>query len=120
MFLKNITINHFKSIQKATFSFEPGLNILIGKNGAGKSNLLQFILENTFYDAIISIDSDGFDYQFTISYEQETLNNDIIFTIKKERSIEDNEIKFSKEIQIHKIKNLRSRNLVFIRTSYML
>lgn len=32
---------HYKSIRNVDFELKPGLNILIGKNGAGKTNLLR-------------------------------------------------------------------------------
>ena len=43
MYLKNISIPDFRTIKNAGVGFEPGLNLVIGKNGAGKSNLLTFI-----------------------------------------------------------------------------
>ena len=39
--LKSITIRGFRSIKEATLEFRP-LNVLIGANGAGKSNLISF------------------------------------------------------------------------------
>ena len=43
MYLKSISIPDFRTIKNAEVAFEPGLNVVIGKNGAGKSNLLTFI-----------------------------------------------------------------------------
>ena len=39
--LKNVTIKGFRSIKEVTLELRP-LNILIGANGAGKSNLIAF------------------------------------------------------------------------------
>src|SRR5881396_1712462 len=39
--LKNITLTGFKSIKNLTLELRP-LNVLIGANGAGKSNLVSF------------------------------------------------------------------------------
>jgi AAA15 family ATPase/GTPase len=50
MYLKRVVVNKYKSIKNAGIEFLPGLNILIGKNGAGKSNLLNFIAENVNYE----------------------------------------------------------------------
>jgi predicted ATP-dependent endonuclease of OLD family len=36
-------IEGYKSIKNADVTFSPGLNIVIGKNGAGKSNLLNVL-----------------------------------------------------------------------------
>jgi len=42
-YLKSIEIEGYKSIQKAAIDFQPGLNIIIGANGSGKTNLCNFI-----------------------------------------------------------------------------
>ncbi|MDR1657889.1 MAG: AAA family ATPase [Deltaproteobacteria bacterium] len=42
-YLKSITLQNFKSIfDLSHFDLNPGINILIGKNGAGKSNFIDF------------------------------------------------------------------------------
>jgi putative ATP-dependent endonuclease of OLD family len=43
MFIKNIRISHFRSIESGELRNCGGLNVLIGKNNAGKSNLLACI-----------------------------------------------------------------------------
>ncbi len=81
MFLKSISINNFKSIQKATVGFENGLNIIIGKNGAGKSNLLQFIRQYISYDSIFGRQfaqrTTYLEYEFIISYEDDNTLNEL-------------------------------------------
>jgi exonuclease SbcC len=44
--LKVIHIENYKSLKNVTVEFKDGLNIIIGKNGRGKSNLLEFIDSN--------------------------------------------------------------------------
>ena len=41
--LKEIFIENYKSLKNSRVEFKDGLNIIIGKNGSGKSNLLEFI-----------------------------------------------------------------------------
>lgn len=41
--IKELTIDNYKSLKDSTIQLQSGLNIIIGKNGAGKSNLLEFI-----------------------------------------------------------------------------
>jgi predicted ATP-dependent endonuclease of OLD family len=41
--IEKVKIINYKSVENAEFNLESGLNILIGENGSGKSNVLQFI-----------------------------------------------------------------------------
>lgn len=41
--IKEVKVDNYKSLRKSKIDFKNGLNIIIGKNGAGKSNILQFI-----------------------------------------------------------------------------
>jgi len=43
LYLKRVFIDSFRSINKLDVEFEKGLNILIGRNGVGKSNLLYIL-----------------------------------------------------------------------------
>lgn len=45
LYLEKYHLTEYKSIEDLTVDFKKDLNILIGKNGAGKSNLLQAIFE---------------------------------------------------------------------------
>ncbi len=42
--ISNIRLQHFRSYADASFEFEPGVNIIVGPNGSGKTNLLEAIL----------------------------------------------------------------------------
>ena len=45
MFLEDVTIEGFKSFsEKTTMSFQPGISVIIGNNGVGKSNILDAIV----------------------------------------------------------------------------
>jgi len=46
-FIKNIKIKGYKSIQELEIDFQPGLNIIIGKNGSGKTNFVEFLFRIT-------------------------------------------------------------------------
>lgn len=43
MFLQSISLKHFRCFKKTTFRFSPGLNILFGRNGSGKTSVLEAI-----------------------------------------------------------------------------
>ncbi|SDI19455.1 AAA family ATPase [Mucilaginibacter sp. P25] len=43
VYLNKVHLKGYKSIEDVTIDFQKGLNILIGKNGAGKSNFLEMI-----------------------------------------------------------------------------
>lgn len=44
MLVKSIKLNNFRNYSKGTFEFYPNLNIIIGKNGSGKTNILESIV----------------------------------------------------------------------------
>lgn len=43
-FLSNLRVRHFRNIAEADLCFSPGVNILVGNNAQGKTNLLESIL----------------------------------------------------------------------------
>ncbi len=43
VFLKEVRLINYKSISKAETNFKPGLNIIIGNNGSGKTNFLDYL-----------------------------------------------------------------------------
>ncbi|MBN9017733.1 MAG: AAA family ATPase [Rhizobiales bacterium] len=47
--LRELRADGFRSLEKFSFSIEPGLNVLVGPNGAGKTNIIKFLefLSNT-------------------------------------------------------------------------
>ncbi len=91
--IKGAHIEGYKSILNADVEFSPGLNIIIGKNGAGKSNLLQVLgallldQRNTLGTAKVSSEvflnennSGTFSSQFhTGSVHVNSPDNDILF-----------------------------------------
>jgi DNA replication and repair protein RecF len=48
MQLTNLSIINFKNIQEATLTFSPGINCFFGKNGEGKTNILDAIYYLSF------------------------------------------------------------------------
>ncbi len=42
--IDNIRLQNFRSYSDGSFEFEPGVNIIVGPNGSGKTNLLESIL----------------------------------------------------------------------------
>ena len=43
MYLKHLSLNKFRNYQNAEVVFEPGINLLVGRNGQGKTNLVEAI-----------------------------------------------------------------------------
>ena len=43
MYLRELTLDHFRSYEHLSLVLEPGLTLVVGDNGAGKSNLLEAI-----------------------------------------------------------------------------
>lgn len=42
--ISNLRLQHFRSYSDASYEFEPGVNIIVGPNASGKTNLLEAIL----------------------------------------------------------------------------
>ena len=43
MYVKHLSLNKFRNYQSAEVVFEPGINLLVGRNGQGKTNLVEAI-----------------------------------------------------------------------------
>jgi DNA replication and repair protein RecF len=43
MHLNQLSLTHFKNYTEASFRFSPFVNVFFGKNGAGKTNVLDAI-----------------------------------------------------------------------------
>ena len=44
MFFESVTIENFKAIDRMQITFQPGINLLIGDNGAGKTAVLEALI----------------------------------------------------------------------------
>jgi len=97
MYLKSITINNYRSIQKARVDFEDGLNIIIGKNGAGKSNLLKYIYEYVSSDLetlIDKIQNNKVEFEYCFCFDDDESIVEFTVNIKTERIIFNNGVNF--------------------------
>src|ERR1700677_3315920 len=104
MYLKNIQIKNYRTIKNAQVNFEPGLNILIGKNGTGKSNLLNYIRQNVSYYSIASrsnfLRNPIINYIYTICYEVDEKNYELNVLLIKEKRFINEEFDYFTEIGI--------------------
>ena len=42
--ISNVRLQHFRSYKDSAFEFGDGVNIIVGPNGSGKTNLLEALL----------------------------------------------------------------------------
>ncbi|AYL97173.1 AAA family ATPase [Mucilaginibacter celer] len=80
VYLNKVHLKGYKSIEDVTIDFQKGLNILIGKNGAGKSNLLEMI-------NIASRTRQGSDDHFTYAELEFVSDDEQTFEIKLEKRL---------------------------------
>ncbi|WP_293897611.1 AAA family ATPase [Sphingobacterium sp. UBA5670] len=80
LYLKNIAVVGFRSIHKINADFNNGLNIIIGKNGAGKSNLL-YIVKEALRPKGLPQDS----HVKALSFAMESLSGADLFEVNYER-----------------------------------
>ena len=43
MWLQSLKIKHFRNYQEADIDFHPGLNVFLGQNAQGKTNILEAV-----------------------------------------------------------------------------
>lgn len=95
MYIKKLIIKNFKSIKEETFEFNKGINVLVGKNNSGKSNIVSALNEvlsdkynlGGYEDKIFyTNDKDEIKREFKIIAEIEEFDNidyDLLDNIKK-------------------------------------
>lgn len=92
-YIQSVVLEGYKSIQHTKIDFEQGLNIIIGKNGSGKTNFLEFLFNIIFLRYIIPI---GQEYSFNFKSFKFTVYNSgkiaDVFVYRKEnlQTIEEN------------------------------
>ena len=88
MYLKNFCIKNFRAIKKASFTFDKGLNIIIGENNSGKTAIIDalricFSYGSQWRDIYISKDDFYIDAE-KVESENVTIEFDLIFEIERE------------------------------------
>jgi AAA15 family ATPase/GTPase len=85
LYIKHLKIDNYKSLRNSTIELQNGLNVIIGKNGAGKSNLLDFIYSYlnpiSFFAPPHPLNSN---FSVTLVYKDEKSDN--ILSIEVEKS----------------------------------
>ncbi len=99
--LKEIYIESYKSLKNVTVQFKDGLNIIIGKNGSGKSNLLEFI--DSFHSTL----------PFTSFSEARKKYNDYNFKLILSQKDENGQLDCSIEAQRKTILDLKSKEVSY-------
>lgn len=111
MYISKLIINNYKSIKDEEFIFNKGINILVGKNNAGKSNIVSALNEiladkyNTtaYEDKIFYTDSSNeIKKEFKIIAEVQDINNldySLLDNIKKKTALLDITEFFHEDIQ---------------------
>lgn len=86
MYLKNLLIKNFRAIKEASFTFNKGLNIIIGENNSGKTAIIDalricfsygnqwrdiYIRKDDFYIEVENVDSKNTSIKFDLIFEIE-------------------------------------------------
>jgi len=85
VFIKKLEIENYKSLRDSEITFESGINIVIGKNGAGKSNLLSFMRRNLTRLPLNSSRINGFKTSFKAEIINQTQKPKKIIQIEIEK-----------------------------------
>ena len=109
MICRNIHVENFRNIDEAYVEFTPGVNILLGNNAQGKTNLLEAIYVTSLgrsFRAQSDADMIKFGEEMALienGYSDSLRNMEIsmrIFTGRKQKRIEHNRVKVSKMSEI--------------------
>lgn len=103
MFLTNIKFFNFKNHEQRTFSFDKKVNVFFGKNGKGKTNILDAIFYFTsskslmnFTDSQLIMHGESF-FRIEGSIQKNNASNQIVIKYKPQsKIIEHNEVKYKK------------------------
>ncbi len=90
MYLDHLTVQNFRNLKKLDVDFDPNVNIFIGKNAQGKTNLLEaiyFLALTRSHRTSSDRDLIGFDGEYTnlaghVQKSQVTLNLRVLITKK--------------------------------------
>jgi putative ATP-dependent endonuclease of OLD family len=88
MYLKNLLIKNFRAIKEASFTFDRGLNTIIGENNSGKTAVIDalricFSYGNQWRDIYIRKDDFYIDVE-NVESKNTSIEFDLIFEIEKE------------------------------------
>ncbi len=104
MFLKELTVLNFKNCKNQTFSFAENLNCIIGRNGVGKTNILDAIYYCSFCKSsfsisdLLCIEKEERFFTLTSSFSSGVQNDSIhiYFSDEKEKKISCNGKKYTR------------------------
>jgi DNA replication and repair protein RecF len=147
MIIKNIKIHNFRNIELCNIEFNEKINIIIGDNAQGKTNILESIYYSTFYKSfrtsenknLINIKADKFDIELDLLKNKirnnlkvsldKSSNKNIFLNNKKPDSIAlyntlNSIIYYPAEINLLLLypsyrRNLIDRSIFFIENSYI-
>ncbi len=89
MYLKKISLFNFKNFSEATFEFEHKINCFVGKNGVGKTNILDAIYHLAFgksYFNTLSVQNIKHDQDFFVidgTFDKKNRTENILCSLKK-------------------------------------
>lgn len=89
MYLKKISLFNFKNFDEASFEFEHKINCFVGKNGVGKTNVLDAIYHLSFgksYFNTLAVQNIKHNQDFFVidgSFEKQERSENIICSLKK-------------------------------------
>lgn len=109
MICRSIHVENFRNIDKADVEFAPGVNILLGNNAQGKTNLLEAIYVTSLGRSFrAQSDADMIKFGEEMAYIQNCYSDSLrnmeismrIFTGRKQKRIEHNRVKVGKMSEI--------------------
>lgn len=83
-YISKVHLKGYKSIRDLDIDFKPGLNVIIGANGSGKTNFQAFT-NDIMWERFEDIESENFEYGYDLKMKKDTMTIDIIANRREDR-----------------------------------
>lgn len=119
MYINSIHIKNFRNIQDRAFDFQKGLNVIIGTNNSGKTNLIKAInLINNCSSVTVNDFNKNILKKWQEDYSDKSPEIEIVYTIKHPLNIENyNEDKILRLLPFMEYTTFESENIDYVITA---
>jgi AAA15 family ATPase/GTPase len=83
-YISKVHLKGYKSIRDLEIDFKPGLNVIIGPNGSGKTNFQAFT-NDIMWERFEDIESENFEYTYDLKVGKDVITKDIVANRREDK-----------------------------------